>query len=404
MFYTVRTYRRHSFNIFDSMIQPSSSCSSYRSWSFFPQDIHRGHPSVSQNLGHWRARLVRSRPNNRSPTLHRHLVQINPRYKNMEDALDLTQISKDVFVNANPPWHPGHGARGAFGGVLIAQSLLAASLTVPEPAFALSIRCTFILSGDCEVPFTYAVSRLSDMNELHVRQVRAQQEGRTIFVAAARFQTPLKSTMDKPLAKQVSIPDTDVDSLPATTGGNDAGCPYICTRVQGPDRSIPDLPHQRQTSQWIKTRYPMLNADPKLHAAAMAYMSDNYFICTVPRIHDLQDEYDPDAQWDRPLRDRTGPKVQMMLSLDHCIYFHVPPAHYRADDWSFVQMESPWSGYERALVLQRIYTRDGLQIATCTQEVSLFFIHPVHSFSFYFRTQALTIQGMVRTQQAESKI
>lgn len=36
----------------------------------------------------------------------------------------------------------------------------------------------------------------------------------------------------------------------------------------------------------------------------------------------------------------------------------------------FTEMESPWAGDGRGLVTQRIYTKDGLLVATCVQEVS----------------------------------
>lgn len=35
-------------------------------------------------------------------------------------------------------------------------------------------------------------------------------------------------------------------------------------------------------------------------------------------------------------------------------------------------MESPWSGEGRGLVLQRIWSKSGVLLASCVQEVSLF--------------------------------
>lgn len=63
--------------------------------------------------------------------------------------------------------------------------------------------------------------------------------------------------------------------------------------------------------------------------------------------------------------------VGMMVSLDHSIYFHNPWA-FRADEWMLIEMESPWAGEGRGLAMQKIWSKDGLLIATCTQEVSLF--------------------------------
>ena len=65
---------------------------------------------------------------------------------------------------------------------------------------------------------------------------------------------------------------------------------------------------------------------------------------------------------------KVEPQVGMMVSLDHTIYFHDPK--FRADEWLFTEMESPWAGDGRGLVLQRVWTQDGRLVATCVQEVS----------------------------------
>ncbi|KAK5182166.1 acyl-CoA thioesterase [Cryomyces antarcticus] len=61
------------------------------------------------------------------------------------------------------------------------------------------------------------------------------------------------------------------------------------------------------------------------------------------------------------------PEVGMMVSLDHTIYFH-NPRDFRADEWLFTEMESPWAGDGRGLVFQRIFTREGKLVASCVQE------------------------------------
>lgn len=58
------------------------------------------------------------------------------------------------------------------------------------------------------------------------------------------------------------------------------------------------------------------------------------------------------------------------------IYFH-RPRQIRADEWMCSEMESPWSGSGRGLVLQRIWSKDGTLLASCVQEVSLPFVLPL---------------------------
>lgn len=63
------------------------------------------------------------------------------------------------------------------------------------------------------------------------------------------------------------------------------------------------------------------------------------------------------------------PRMGMLVSLDHSIYFH-EPKRVRADEWMFSEIESPWSGDGRGVVMQRIYAQDGTLLASCMQEVS----------------------------------
>lgn len=51
------------------------------------------------------------------------------------------------------------------------------------------------------------------------------------------------------------------------------------------------------------------------------------------------------------------------------IYFH-NPKKVRADEWMFTEMESPWAGDGRGVVMQKIFSRDGTLLATAIQEVS----------------------------------
>ena len=152
-------------------------------------------------------------------------------------------------------------------------------------------------------------------------------------------------------------------------------------------------PHLKRTRQWIRARGRMSpSGGSQAHLSALAYMSDSYFIGTVSRVHNLwrfsrpkpkastsskstAEELGPYkhlaimAQLEQA--DNRGgerPVVGMMVSMDHTIYFHEPQA-IRADEWLMSEMESPWAGDGRGLVLQRIWSRSGKLVASCVQEV-----------------------------------
>lgn len=140
-------------------------------------------------------------------------------------------------------------------------------------------------------------------------------------------------------------------------------------------------------------------------------MTDSYFIGTVSRVHDIP-RFSSPAELEKLLKALKNPsdlddgditralkelkeeeaadlqrriegalsqatneqnrkdqtEVGMMVSLDHSIYFHNPRA-FRADEWMLMEMESPWAGEGRGLAIQKIWSKDGVLIATCTQEV-----------------------------------
>lgn len=124
-------------------------------------------------------------------------------------------------------------------------------------------------------------------------------------------------------------------------------------------------------------------------------MTDSFLLGTVYRAHSVPRFSSPTALWrlaglkahpdpDREalhyfqsladmeaseLREcRADSEVSMMVSLSHSIYFH-RPRDVCADEWMLSEMETPWAGDGRGLVNSRWWSRDGVLIATCVQEV-----------------------------------
>lgn len=83
------------------------------------------------------------------------------------------------------------------------------------------------------------------------------------------------------------------------------------------------------------------------------------------------------------VRQSSEKEISMMVSLSHSIYFHRPRA-FRADEWILSELESPWAGSGRGLVMQKMWSDTGVLIATCVQEVKM---------SFLFHVQILGQEG-----------
>lgn len=59
----------------------------------------------------------------------------------------------------------------------------------------------------------------------------------------------------------------------------------------------------------------------------------------------------------------------MMVSLDHTIYFHDVKG-LRVDEWLLSEVQTSWAANGRGLIHQKMWTKDGMLVATCIQEVS----------------------------------
>ncbi|KAH7389857.1 thioesterase-like superfamily-domain-containing protein [Pyrenochaeta sp. MPI-SDFR-AT-0127] len=340
---------------------------------------------------------------------------------NIENVLELTQLSDidpDLFTNTRPLWHPP-GARGIFGGAAIAQTLSAAQKTV-DPDFTVhSMHCYFVLAGNAEIPIIYHVERVRSGKSFATRTVQARQRGKVIFTTTMSF-VRQNSGGEQKVEHVYPMPDVPgpvegMDDLEMNGGRS----PFQSQRL-AIENDDSNQPHLKKCRQWMKARGKISPAGGhEAHLSAIAYMSDSYFIGTIARSHKLwrystqrkskakssideemlkklleMDETElrrmkfvDEADIQRLRRLKNGeditqdatPEIGMMVSLDHTIYFHNPRS-FRADEWIFTEMETPWAGDGRGLVFQRMYTQDGTLIATCVQE------------------------GVVRLRQSDSKL
>jgi acyl-CoA thioesterase 8 len=270
-------------------------------------------------------------------------------------------------------------------------------MTVPPHFTIHSMHCYFVLAGDSTLPVLYHVEHVREGKSFATRTVQARQRGKPIFTTtlsfmregsggakAVRHSVPIPEGIVAPVEDR-GPPCRDPDRV---NGGN----PFESRRIEILNADGPD-PHTKRTRQWIRARGHISEAGGhEAHLSALAYMSDSYFIGTVSRIHNLWrfGPLKPRAVGEGPgyteaeiaarkkLIEEEGfgddvnnskgrPVVGMMVSLDHSIYFHEPRA-FRADEWIFTEMESPWAGDGRGVVSQKMWTRDGRLIATCYQE------------------------------------
>jgi acyl-CoA thioesterase 8 len=269
------------------------------------------------------------------------------------------------------------------------------------------------------------------------RTVQARQRGKCIFTTTLSFTregSGGKTTVNHavPMPEGIVPPGREEDEDDSEEGIM-GGSPFESRRIEILNAES-DKPHLKRTRQWIRAKGKISpSGGHEAHLSALAYMSDSYFIGTVSRIHNLwrfsrlpskhpDAPETPEQKARRKLIALEGfgddaenvkgrPEVGMMVSLDHSIYFHEPRS-VKADEWIFTEMESPWAGDGRGVVMQKMWASDGRLIATCFQEVSFACAHDMfHVLCTLCKLHVCSAdntQGVVRLKQdaadAKSKL
>ncbi len=267
--------------------------------------------------------------------------------------LDLEKIEENIFRGHSPQV----GWQRVFGGLVVAQALVAASRTVPGRA-PHSLHCYFLLPGDPSVPIVYAVDRLRDGGSFTTRRCNAIQHGRAIFSLSASFQVEEEGLEHAGAMPEVPLPETLPSeaelierfggSMPEPIRRWFASNRPIETRPVDPSSYMSRTPGAPTQDVWLRS-VGRLPDDPAIHRAVLAYLSDMTLLDTALLAHG---------------RFLFEPQLQV-ASIDHALWFHRP---FRADDWLLFSQESPNSSGGRGLTRGFLFSRDGRLVATAMQE------------------------------------
>jgi len=253
--------------------------------------------------------------------------------------LALEPHGPDTWVGAGPTYPWG----GLYGGQIVAQALAAATRTVEPSHRVHSLHAYFIRRGDASEPVRYEVTRTRNGRSFTTRTVEARQAVGAILSLSASFQVDEEA------------PEVQTARLPDVPGpgdrASDSWSPFYERITLDPD------PERGVAAAWMKLATPLTGDrdDPGAHASALAYMSDD-----VPT--DAAHVLDPRAV-------ETPPDSGLVaFSLDHAVWFHRP---MRADEWHLHAFRCHGLISSRGLAVGHIFTREGVHVATVTQEVLL---------------------------------
>jgi len=243
-----------------------------------------------------------------------------------------------------------------YGGQVLAQSLLAATLSVRPERPLHSVHAYFLRPGDDRANIDFAVDRIHDGRSFSTRRAQAYQSGLPILSLIASFQDH-----DSGLDHQIDMPDdipgpgelpsaaeelSRLDHPMADYWANYR--PFDIRHVGGTLYDVVHGDRVARQSVWMRTHSPLPD-DPALHRAAIAWASDYTIFEPAFRRHGIA--------W--------ATEGLKAASLDHAMWFH---REARADEWMLYVLESPSAQGGRSLGTGRIYSQNGILIATVAQE------------------------------------
>lgn len=273
------------------------------------------------------------------------------------DILTLQPTGPDRFTGRGSH---GDGADGTFGGHFLGQATAAALATVDDDRQVHSLHAYFLRGGTPGQPIEYEVERVRDGRSFCTRRVRAVQHGKTAFELMASFSVASQGeTITPPLPEDFSslpAPDSlptykalmathDPVPLPAEWSLRDHGIDVRVVNAPWAPRGPSD---KQGIRMWIRANGTVRD-DPKLHAAMLAYQSDESISDNVLVPFGLT--------WGTP--------GVFFVSLDHALWMH---GQINLNEWHFVDQWPVVAGDGRGVSTGFVWSRDGKLIASFTQE------------------------------------
>jgi acyl-CoA thioesterase II len=266
--------------------------------------------------------------------------------------LDLRDKGDDVFVGTHPSKNPPR----TFGGLMMAQSFVAASRTRTRDLPPNALSAHFINGGDTDKDMEFQAIRLRDERRFANRRVDVTQGGvllATVFVSYLAGGRGLEHSVEPPA---VADPET-LPSIKELLQGYEEKVPHFANALQpiewrynnDPSWVMRDkgnrLDHNRV---WVKAD-GVLPDDPVLHTATMLYCSDTTVLDSIITTHGLSWGFD---------------RI-FAATVNHSVWFH---RQVDFNDWVLYSTSSPVATDSRGLGTGHFFDRSRQPVASVVQE------------------------------------
>jgi acyl-CoA thioesterase II len=249
----------------------------------------------------------------------------------------------------------------SYGGQILGQATMAATLSVPEDRQVSVLQLLFLSGANPDQRIEFEVRILQEGKRFSSRHVLGiQGDGKTVLSAHASFctsqQGPQHSAprfepqqIPERLPRLTVIPPAIMQQLRPLGPYSDQIKPCMDFRMPDVERQLSAETAQARLEFWLRGVLP-LSSRSRAQAAVFAYLSDWWLNFSSIGSHLLE------------LRSREPLYVS---SLNHCIWFH---RAFSPDAWMHVETESPCASAGRGLSIAHVRDREGLMLATLTQE------------------------------------
>lgn len=270
----------------------------------------------------------------------------------------------------------------------MAQSAASAYETVGANYQVHSLHAHFFRQGQCRKPIFYRVEVLSDGKTFSSRRVMAEQDGKLLASSNVGFalkkRSPSPTIDERSFAPGAIVEHADLPHVPMelpesyhddfTWVRRDCkpaveGCrlPIVSDLPSTSSSSVTPTPSSKLSRQYLRSFTPVSKElNNRANVLAIIALSDMYLGDTPIRIHGIPVPRMPPLGGKYDETDTRTPRV--MSTINHSISFADADAA-RADEWVYVESESPWAKDGRVMATSRIFNANGRLVATCTQEV-----------------------------------
>ena len=260
--------------------------------------------------------------------------------------LKLDPLDRDLFLG-----DPGPGEGRLFGGMVAAQSVMAAGLTVDPERRLHSLHSYFLRPGRHDAPLRFVVDRIRDGKTFTTRRVVAHQAGEAIFSMATSFAQPEEGISHQEPMPDAPPPDEceDREKQRKRIQGGPSVRWRSAVEVRVAADSSDDDAARREPRQrnWVRVLGPLPD-DPLVHTATLVYATDRSLLETAARPTGLSFDQ------------RVG------ASLDHAVWIHRPVV--LDERWLLYATESPAAHAERGIIFGGLFYPDGTRVASVAQE------------------------------------